>query len=1388
MSSEQLEEIDGRLAIVDTNSVSGARVVRFWVDELHTHDDSFHGTRTPLPAEQRSVGTPIREHTRGGCSRESPDFGRGVDYHDLDPPRRERLPDDNRESPPRLRQTNTPPEDHNPKGCSLHSMEPLRDWFCRGADMTSASEFEASLCQLEENPPDIREYNANIREERWTHFSLEGVRFPAMTVDVIQRGEALAVFERDLIIHFQKISRAAALYVRALLGGVKRTLEVYRRVDATTQNFPWSAQTIEEKWHSHAEGALMVALSSLNLPAEAWKSARILRAIPNCRLVLMLSYHLLSPALSVEENGLMAYLQTPPEAGPSISQVTTGLQNWKCAGRRLVEIGGRLPTSTQLHQAFVKILSKHLASNKKVNFVFQQQSSNLPLMNPSPAEIVELFSFVEATLIQYATVAGHFPAATAASVKAKPKRANKVEVPTEEVKAETQANATGPITPRPKPKAQSKNAAQPTPPKTEPKPQEPNKEGKGAGKGRRGRSETRPEKRRQQCIYFFRGTCQRGDKCKYEHQVGDDGQPVPVAPEIIKRFEDAVKRYNEAPVQAKPKAAPLSSSMLILESDVLEHGIVMNATEARDNDEYYAMVDSGTNAIILPLHPSMEGEIAECQVPSATVTGPIVQIYDFNGSKRLVVALLQSTILVSQEWLTTIAEWEFTSGPKSGSGSECRVTPAGSTKSYVLSIRNGLPYLSKELFWLAMDHLSRRARLTKGHSWEELKAMLDQLAREPHPQIYLVKSVEIPEPPDVVFTTVPRTQHFVPSEVRKGIVKRFDDLKPTSNANRGRLSNTAVSLTFGAQTRRGSDRSCVIRRTLEPVYQDLIAKVHEMAQGAAGAALPYLGIQILKLEAGQELNQHRDYHNHPDYPNHTMKFGKYSGGSLQMLRYGKWHSYDADNQWLSFDALKFVHRVQPVTQGQRYSITLYTPGKLERLTAQDWDKLAKAGFPIYLYEPLPARMRRLATPTHVMKLTSEAKKTQFGKDSRIEAKKQSYHRSEAALIDHFLNCEDPLWEDIPIPSVADPQEENLLRPKSLLEHCTDAQEFMDEFDLNDGFGNQDIKRMRIQGHMTRMIGYFQAMLSHAESNDRHGYLWTLTSMFRLICVMANEAELAPILSAACSLKHASDMKKTFATQNEAFDKAKQLGLTPDQAAREVTPTPHGRFTLYDAKGDEIAKSDTWKPPDFRSLIQAASTEAGKSELSCVIDDTRSVVMARPMILSDETRQSDYTFAHCVATLVQTDDVVDDSTPDELAKTIESHLWLANLEISSGIAPAMSTTSQMPRDPHPDGPTTMTWHQLQDAQDTIVEGHRKRDVSTMLKGVVANMHILCKFSREAGFLPYIGHAHYIWECYLKSQINSSRPPSGCDLSSVWSLMVDLDKDLPKACSLALKPAL
>ena len=93
------------------------------------------------------------------------------------------------------------------------------------------------------------------------------------------------------------------------------------------------------------------------------------------------------------------------------------------------------------------------------------------------------------------------------------------------------------------------------------------------------------------------------------------------------------------------------------------------------------------------------------------------------------------------------------------------------------------------------------------------------------------------------------------------------------------------------------------------------------------------------------------------------------------------------------------------------------------------------------------------------------------------------------------------------------------------------------------------------------------------------------------------------------------MKKSFPSQEEAFDKAKEMGLTPEQAARQITTTPKGQFALYDTKRGEVVKSDRWRPPDFRSLIKVAQTEQGKSEVSCVLEEVQRVVMAKPMILS-----------------------------------------------------------------------------------------------------------------------------------------------------------------------------
>ena len=95
LSSEQLEDMDGRLAVVDVNPSTGARFVKFWVDEIPLQDEHLGegrreidpsvaqhaGNRTPSPMERERLETPTRRPTGTGCSRESPDFGAGVDYH-----------------------------------------------------------------------------------------------------------------------------------------------------------------------------------------------------------------------------------------------------------------------------------------------------------------------------------------------------------------------------------------------------------------------------------------------------------------------------------------------------------------------------------------------------------------------------------------------------------------------------------------------------------------------------------------------------------------------------------------------------------------------------------------------------------------------------------------------------------------------------------------------------------------------------------------------------------------------------------------------------------------------------------------------------------------------------------------------------------------------------------------------------------------------------------------------------------------------------------------------------------------------------------------------------------------------------------------------------------
>ena len=81
---------------------------------------------------------------------------------------------------------------------------------------------------------------------------------------------------------------------------------------------------------------------------------------------------------------------------------------------------------------------------------------------------------------------------------------------------------------------------------------------------------------------------------------------------------------------------------------------------------------------------------------------------------------------------------------------------------------------------------------------------------------------------------------------------------------------------------------------------------------------------------------------------------------------------------------------------------------------------------------------------------------------------QHHHRSHAALVSHLAKNDEHLWENITLPSVADPNDSNLLKPKMLLDCCQCAQEFLDEHDLNDGYDKGTFYLMRASGHRTRI--------------------------------------------------------------------------------------------------------------------------------------------------------------------------------------------------------------------------------------------------------------------------------------------------------------------------------
>ena len=442
------------------------------------------------------------------------------------------------------------------------------------------------------------------------------------------------------------------------------------------------------------------------------------------------------------------------------------------------------------------------------------------------------------------------------------------------------------------------------------------KEGPGKGKGKADSDQAAKiaaNKKGQQCIRFYRGNCTRGEACQYGHILGADGKPLKTAPELLARYD----RFNAAK-KGKGKGS-FETQMLLL-----------NAVECADF-RCYCLLDTGANALVVPKRAGMKGAEAQCTVPGGkVVSGMVVQVVACDGEEYHAVAIEGATPLLPLSWLLLLAGWNYL--PKVDKGKIRLSVQSPEGTKIELTERSKMHYLDQDTFWAVLTDVWKRNGPCSGMTADQFKESLS--ARE------------APGDLNAVSLTRPASIRFLEMKGgRRVYMKRIIEVQqaiqrivwPYQN-NRTSIAGGSRALFLGAQTNRRLHNGCVVKRTFQERYQEVLLKVHALA-ACCSKELPYLGVYVTQLSEGQGLNRHKDYRNHEEYLNYTINFGQYEGGHLEMLRNDEWQSCAVPLVWTEFTADIIEHRVREVTSGERFSVTLFTPSHLERLSNRDWMNL-----------------------------------------------------------------------------------------------------------------------------------------------------------------------------------------------------------------------------------------------------------------------------------------------------------------------------------------------------------------------------------------------------------------------------------------------------------------
>ena len=138
-----------------------------------------------------------------------------------------------------------------------------------------------------------------------------------------------------------------------------------------------------------------------------------------------------------------------------------------------------------------------------------------------------------------------------------------------------------------------------------------------------------------------------------------------------------------------------------------------------------------------------------------------------------------------------------------------------------------------------------------------------------------------------------------------------------------------------------------------------------------------------------------------------------------------WHSYDIDNVWLPFDALKVTHVHS------------------RQIGPHDWDMLFRLGFPVYLYEVASLAMVRLEGGQEARICQAHPLSSSASKTGAMETRKTA--SANAASSNDTSDAGADPWKHIPLPSSADASD--CLNSASALRHSIKN---MHELPVGDG--------------------------------------------------------------------------------------------------------------------------------------------------------------------------------------------------------------------------------------------------------------------------------------------------------------------------------------------------